>query len=48
MVTAHGVKQEGALQCDFCHKLFFSEACKDRHIQNNHLAELTSQLSHQR
>ena len=39
LVTAHGVKQEGALQCDFCPKLFFSLSCKDKHIQNNHLNE---------
>ena len=43
MVSAHGVKQDGALQCDFCPKLFFSTACKDRHTQTNHLNELSHQ-----
>lgn len=41
MLSAHGVKQEGGLQCDFCAKLFFSVSCKDKHIQNNHMIEQT-------
>lgn len=36
LLTAHGVKQDGALQCDFCPKLFFSLSCKEKHILNNH------------
>jgi len=40
MLTAHGVKQDGAIQCDFCSKLFFSISCKDKHIQNNHMNDI--------
>ena len=47
MLTAHGVKQDGAIQCDFCPKLFFSTSCKDKHIQNNHLNEIIPQLNPQ-
>ena len=43
MVSAHGIKQEGAVQCDFCHKSFFSIACRDKHVQSNHSNEVTTE-----
>jgi len=45
MLTAHGVKQDGAIQCDFCSKLFLSISCKDKHIQNNHMSEIDLKMN---
>jgi len=45
MLTAHGVKQDGTIQSDFCSKLLISIFCNNKHIQNNHMNEIDSKMN---
>ena len=42
MVYTHGVKEEeyGALKCDFCTKMFFQPASKEKHMEAVHFNEM--------